>query len=187
LKEAIDKELIKSCLAQDRSAQKKVYTLLLPYLRTVAMRYLRDVSYIKDVLQESFVKVFVHLEQFDQEKAPLRNWAARITINSCLNYNKRIIGIPMETFEPDFHDAGTEPEVLKTLSNEDLLNHLKGMPEGYFEVFNLNIIDGFKHDEIAKMLGISADLSRQRLSRARLWLKQNIIKVNKSEIETKEF
>ena len=172
----INDHLIKSCIAQDRIAQKQLYELLLPYLRAVANRYLRDTSYIKDVLQTSFVKVFQHIEKYDPSKAPLNKWAAKIVVNCCFNYNDRVIGIPKEEFNIDQHELVDRPKVIQDLSDEHLLFILKQMPKGYFEVFNLFIIDGYKHDEIAEMLKITEALSRKRLSRARAWLKKTFHK-----------
>ena len=172
----IDDHLIKSCIGQDRIAQKQLYELLLPYLRAVANRYLRDTSYIKDVLQTSFVKVFQNLEKYDPDKAPLNKWAAKIVVNSCFNYNDRVIGIPKEEFNVDQHELVDKPEIIQDLSDEYLLFILKQMPKGYFEVFNLFVIDGYKHDEIAKMLKITEVLSRKRLSRAKAWLKKTFHK-----------
>jgi len=170
----IKNSLIKSCVSQNRNAQKQLYELLLPYLRAVASRYLRDTSYVKDVLQESFVKIFRNMEHYDPNKAPLKQWAAKITINNCLNYNKRVIGLQKEEFIIEKHQTITVSE-LEKWSNEDLLYLLKKMPEQYFEVFNLFVIDGYSHQEIADMLKISEPLSRKRLSRAKSWVKKTFI------------
>lgn len=167
----IDEKLIRSCISNDRTAQKQLYKLLLPYLRAVATRYLRDTSYVKDVMQESFVSIFKRLDTYDKHRAPLKPWTAKITINNCLKYNKRVIGLPKEEFEIEKHQTIFKPFV-ESWSNENLLIILKKMPDGYFEIFNLSIIDGYSHEEIAKMLSINPALSRKRLSRARSWLKK---------------
>lgn len=171
----IDRDLISACISQKREAQKQLYKLLLPYLRAIAYRYLRDTSYLKDALQESYVKIFNELKNYNFDKGTLKHWAARITINTCINYNKRVIGIPNTEFLIDQHEEIALPEVLEKISNENFLFILKQMPEGYFDVFNLFIIDGYAHDEIASILGISVELSRKRLSRARKWLKKTFI------------
>ena len=170
----ISQQLIKSCQAQNRAAQKELYLALLPYLRAVISRYLRDNSYEKDVLQESFVKVFKSISKYDPNKAPLKNWAARIVINTCLNYNERIIGLPAEEFITEAHDTGNEEEVkLDKITDERMLNVLKEMPKGYFEVFNLFVIDEYSHKEIAKILNIAEAVSRKKLSRAKNWLRKS--------------
>jgi len=170
----INEKLIKACRSQDRMAQKQLYELLLPYLRAVASRYLRDTSYAKDVLQESFVKIFKNINRFNINKAPIEKWAAKIVVNTCFNFNDRVIGFTKETFEAGQHDVAYTSTVSHELTDEHLLFILKQLPKGYFEVFNLFVIDEYKHEEIAKILGISEVLSRKRLSRAKEWLKKNI-------------
>lgn len=177
----INLNLIQSCKSQNRLAQKQLYQLLLPYLRAVASRYLRDTSFVKDVLQESFVKIFRYIDRYDPNKAPFDKWAAKIVVNDSLNYNKRVIGTPNEEFDTTKHDIICLPQVMKNLSDEHLLFILKQMPKNYFEVFNLFVIDGYKHDEIAEMLDIAEALSRKRLSRAREWLKKTFRDKNQVE------
>jgi len=76
----------------------------------------------------------------------------------------------------------TSPEVIEKLSTNDLIAWLKRMPEAYYPVFSLSVIDGFSHPEIAEMLNIDAALSRKRLSRARAWLKQEMVRDPKSPL-----
>ncbi len=171
---SVKEKLINACKSQDRMAQKQLYLLLLPYLRAVANRYLRDTSYTKDVLQESFVKIFRSLKNYDPQKAPIKKWAAKIVVNTSINYNERVIGYANVEFDSAQHDVIYTPLVTGELTDENLLSILKQLPKGYFEVFNLFVIDGYKHEEIAQILGISESLSRKRLSRAKEWFKKNI-------------
>ncbi len=170
----IDQQLIKSCQAKNRAAQKELYLALLPYLRAVVSRYLRDNSFEKDALQESFVKIFRSIDKYDPSKSPLKNWAARIVINTCLNYNERVIGLPTEEFIADTHDSQTSAEIkVEEITDERMLDVLKQMPKGYFEIFNLFVIDEYSHKEIAKMLNIAEAVSRKKLSRAKSWLRKS--------------
>ncbi len=169
---SITRDLVKACIANEKQSQKQLYQLLVPYLRAIATRYLRDTSYIKDALQESFVRIFNSLDKYDFDKAPLKKWAAKITINQCLNLNTRVIKMPNEEFIDEQCKEIVMPAVLERLSNEDLLSILKKMPTGYFEIFNLHVIDGYAHKEIATMLNIKKELSRQRLARAKNWIKK---------------
>lgn len=166
----ISKQLISLCIANDRKAQHRLYEQLLPYLRAVANRYLKDTSYAKDVLQESFVKIFKNIEQYNHQKAGFHLWSVRIVINTTINYNNRVIKFSVPTTVDTFANLTTTPKAIQNLSNEDLLTILKQMPNGYFEVFNLFIIDGYKHEEIAEILNISPASSRKKLSRAKKWL-----------------
>ena len=168
----IDHRIIKSCVAQNRGAQKQMYILLLPYLRAISTRYLKDTSYVKDVLQESFVKIFSSIEKYDETKGAIKSWAARIVINCCYNYNERIIGDSTEEFDTEEHNIVCFPELVKDISDHKILSLLKQMPIGYYEVFNLYIIEGYSHEEIANILEINEALSRKRMSRARAWVKK---------------
>lgn len=170
----ISDDLIQSCISQKRNSQKQLYQLLLPYLRAVANRYLRDHSYTKDVLQESFVKVFRNIHSYDSSKAHIKHWAAKITINSCLNYNKRIIGVPNEEFITEKHEVASLKSI-NQWTDQDLLILFKKMPEQYFAVFNLFAIDGYSHQEISEMLKINEALCRKRLSRGKRWLKDTFL------------
>lgn len=169
-------ELIQACKSQNKMAQKQLYKLLRPYLRAIAFRYLRDTSFVNDTLQETFVKVFLGIDKYDSNKASIKQWAARITINVCINYNRRVIGTPSEELVILAHDTPIVPAAYKEMSDEYFLEILKLMPDNYAEVFNLFVIDEFDHQEIAEILGITVELSRKRLSRARSWLKKTFSK-----------
>lgn len=170
----IKTELIQDCIAQSRVAQKQLYSILLPYLNSICMRYLQNDSERKDVLQETFINIFKSLNQYDCGRATFKTWATKICINNCLHNNKKrqknqTLELVFESTEPSVN-----PEILNQLSNEDLLVFLKKMPAAYLDVFNLYIVDGFDHKAIGAMLKIDASLSRQRLTRARNWIKNNM-------------
>jgi RNA polymerase sigma-70 factor (ECF subfamily) len=167
----ISSDLIKACINQERKAQKQLYELLLPYLRAVAERYLRDTSYSKDILQESFIKIFKNIDTHKPQIAPFHQWAARVVINTCINFNQRIIVKSNEELTAIHHSIPISPETIQVISDDYLLFLLKQMPNEYFEVFNLFIIDDYNHQEIAELLTINEALSRKRLSRAKEWLR----------------
>lgn len=166
----VNKKLIEQCKRGNQLKQKELYFMLLPYLRAVCSRYLRNTDLIKDVLQESFIDIFKNLEKYDSQKGAFHKWAVRITINATLKYNQRVNLGKQEEFLVDKHDIIQPSQALEKISDETLLNILKQMPKGNFEVFNLYVIDGYSHKEIARILNISESLSRKKLSRAKSWL-----------------
>jgi RNA polymerase sigma factor (sigma-70 family) len=168
----ISGDLIKACISQERKAQKQLYELLLPYLRAVAERYLRDTSYVKDALQESFIKSFKNINTYKSSIAPFHQWTARVVINTCLNLNQRVSAKAPDELTTEHHNIPITPETMHTIADEHLLFLLKQMPNDYFEVFNLFVIDDYSHQEIAEILNINEALSRKRLSRAKEWLKE---------------
>lgn len=183
----ISPQLIKECKSNNRLSQKALYLQLLPYLRAVCIRYIYHTNSVKDVLQESFILIFKNLNKFDPDKGAFHKWAVTITINATFNYNRRMTLKNQDSFEIDLHDVPQIPVILENLSIEASLQMLKKMPADYFEVFNLYIIDGYDHKEIASMLNINADLSRKRLSRARTWLKKTYGKQTRAGLSDKNF
>lgn len=182
----IEEALIHSCKKNDSNAQKRLYMLLLPYLRAIVNRYLRDTSYEKDALQESFVKIFKTIECYEEQKGALKSWAARITINTCLNLNKRVIGLPTEALESIGHLQPDESKYQLEDRKAVLNKMLKDMPPDFSDVFNLFVIEGYDHKEIAEILSIETALSRKRLSRARVWLRWNEQTINPSKLVKKK-
>jgi len=172
LENGINTALINACASGDRNAQRQLYAVLMPFLNMVCRRYLRDRSEAQDVLQETFVRIFTHIRQYDAGKSSLRTWASRIAINYCLKHNAARQRNATDEYSPLLHDLPVAPEALKNLDNEELLEWLRAMPEAFAQVFNLYVIDGFSHEEIGEMLGIEPALSRQRLSRGRDWLRK---------------
>lgn len=164
----IGDELIEQCVQQDRAAQKQLYHLLLPYLKSVATRYVYSQQILPDCLQDAFVRIFQNLEQYDRSKGEFKSWACRITINTALNLNRKEGRVT--SADPNELVMPVAPDVLEQISGEDLLSLLKRMPDSYFEAFSMHVLDGFEHKEIGDMLGISEGLSRKRVSRARAWI-----------------
>lgn len=163
---------IKGCLEGNQIAQRELYNCLLPYLNAICNRYLKNTSLRHDVLQESFISIFKKIDQYSAELGAFHSWSSRIVINNCLKHNqstKKFIAYKTAQFEKTI-----EPEALSLLGVEDIERFLKSMPEKYYEVFMLFVVDGFEHGQIAEMLGIKVELSRKRLARARIWIQERL-------------
>ncbi|OAV43899.1 RNA polymerase sigma factor [Lewinella sp. 4G2] len=171
----INEQLIKACRANQRQAQRRLYELSLPRLRYLAQRYLTDAEATQDVLQEAYLSIFQHLDQFDGSRSQFSTWAGRITINKCLARNRRApteVCLPPEDIPRQTLDAARN--ALEQLTDLELVTWLKQMPRDYYLVFNLAAVEGYDHPEIARMLSITPAVSRQRLSRARKWVKREL-------------
>ena len=162
----INLQLISLCLSKNREAQRKLYNLLLPYLNVMCKRYLVNETDIKDVLQETFINIFKNLEQFDLQKASFKTWTTKIAINNCLKKNAKNNRNATEELKIDIHDTKVTPDIFENISNEEMLVWLKKMPQNYFEVFNMFVIDELSHDEIAKFLNINSDINKYPSSSA---------------------
>ncbi len=165
--------MIEQCKANNRASQKQLYHMLLPYLSPVCKRYLNDSTFLNDVLQETFILIFTKLHQFDFDKGKFKTWAIKISINCCLKQNQKFARVKeLEQDDLVLRKNSIHPKVLHKYSNDEIMQFLKRMPEQYFQVFNLFVLDGFSHKEIAELLDINDALSRKRLSRAKAWLEK---------------
>lgn len=165
------KRLIKRCKNQEWSAQKELYLLYADEMMSIAIRYANDLSSAKDLVQEAFLVFFKKIDQFDEEKGTLGAWISRILINQSFktfNKNQKMIFSGEEILAEKF---STETSIVEQLEAEDILNLLKELPEGCRAIFNLNVIEGYRHNEIGEMLNITASASRSQLTRAKKLLR----------------
>ena len=137
----------------------------------VSYRYLRDEADSKDVLMMAFTRVFANLVNFsDRGEGSLQAWIRRIVVNESLMWLRRRNNFSLvesgETAEVvDLNELGVLPA-------EDIVRFIHALPDGYRTVFNLNVIEGYDHKEIAELLGITEGTSRSQLSKARFALKK---------------
>lgn len=168
----IPNDIILKCKALDSNAQKAVYVTLLPYLNSVCKRYLFNVNNRNDALQEAFIKIFTKIEQYNPEKGSFKSWSTKIAINCCLQLSIKEASRNEIELSPAEYQIPINPEIIGRLSNEEVIQVLSKMPKEHLQVFNLYVVDGFSHNEIADMLLIKPSLSRKRLARAREWIAQ---------------
>jgi RNA polymerase sigma-70 factor (ECF subfamily) len=152
-----------------REAQRQVYEHLSPKLYRTCKRYLKKEEEIEEVLADAFYTIFTKMDQL-KELGAFEAWARKITVNNCLHQLKRNVN-----FNIYLEDTKTylQPEtaVDTHLEEEDLLNLLKFIPEGCKTIFNLFVIEGYGHKEIAEMLKISEGTSKSQLNVAKTKLK----------------
>ena len=170
-----DKELIERCLANDPKAQEYLYKRFSRSMYGVCLRFARNTLEADDILQEGFIKIFTYLKDFRHEGA-LEGWIRRTIVNTAINYyNSRINDWSETTIEKAEAFHSSAEDILDRISTNDLLKLIQGLPEGYRMVFNLYVIEGYNHQEIAAMLNISENTSKSQLSRARAALQQKIV------------
>lgn len=168
-------EIIHGCLNGKRSAQEALYKMYGGKLYGVCMRYTRNQMEAEDVLQDSFVKVFKNIRSFrDLGENSLFNWMKRIIVNTAINYlrdqKKHRYQADVETIDEIADDNSEDNffDELRTLvSQDEILSLIRNLPEGYRMVFNLFAMEGFSHQEIADMLGVSVNTSKTQLFKAR--------------------
>lgn len=176
-------QIIKGCKANDRKAQNALYHLLADNLMNICYRYSLDISEAKDVLQNTFIKIFTKIDQFDEAKGEIKSWCSRIAVNEALmNKRRRAKYLFKEDTEMQVvHDSMEEPAVYQELGKEEITKIINTLPEGYRVIFNLSVVEGYNHKEIAEMLEISEGTSRSQLQRARKAI-QKVLKKNTSKV-----
>jgi RNA polymerase sigma-70 factor (ECF subfamily) len=173
-------ELIRGCLKKDASCQKEVFNRFAGRMLGVCNRYARNSADAEDILQDAFIKVFDKIYQFKSEGS-FEGWIRRIVVNTALKkyslrrYDKEVVGYEVK----DRDEEGMEPSAYSHLSQKDILDLVNQLPDGYRLIFNLYVIEGFQHEEIAEMLGIQPGTSRSQLVKARGMLQKQIIQLQK--------
>ena len=170
-----ERTLVDGCRNQDRAAQRLLYERFAGKLFAVCKRYIKDPDEAADVLQDSFVKVFRHMDQFRFE-CPLEAWLKRIAINTALKHLRK--NKPFEHMTDVDEVANFLPQnadVLPTLNYQYLLQLVQQLPTGCRTVFNLYAIEGYTHPEIAALMGISEGTSKSQFFRARGLLQQKLL------------
>lgn len=172
-----EKSLIENAIDNNREAQKLLFEQHSPKMLGVCRQYVKDIHHAEDLLLQGFLKVFTNLHKFKHEGS-FEGWIRRIMVNTCISYlrKKNVVDLSDEDFV--FNDVATDN--LENTAVEDIQKLLDKLPDGYKMVFNLYAIEGYKHSEIAKELGISESTSKSQLFKARKLLQQNYIKMNKT-------
>lgn len=173
-------ELIIGCIREEASCQRAVFERYASRMLGVCHRYARNSADAEDILQDSFIKVFSKIRQFKFEGS-FEGWIRRIVVNTAIKkysltrYDKEITGYEVsESMQP-----AADPTAYGHLTEKDLLALINKLPDGYRLIFNLYVIEGFQHDEIAAMLGIQAGTSRSQLVKARTMLQKQILELQK--------
>lgn len=170
-------EWVNGCMANDRYSQKMFYTHFFGYGMSVCLRYTRDREEATEVLNEGFLKVFTKLRMYDPEKS-MKAWIRRIMINTAIDYyrsNKR-----HERGSEQLENAlevSSQENMISSLSYKEIIAEIQHLSPAYRAVFNMYVIDGFNHEEIAGKLDISVGTSKSNLSRARGILKKRLAKL----------
>ena len=175
-----DEQLIQACIQQHAASQKEVFIRYSSKMLGVCNRYARNTADAQDILQEAFIKVFNKMHQFKFEGS-FEGWIRRIVVNTALKkYTLNRYKHEVNGYELKEQDETTiEPSAYSHLSQKEIIALINKLPEGYKLVFNLHVIEGYPHEEIATMLGIQPSTSRSQLVKARNMLQKQIIDIQK--------
>lgn len=177
-----DSDLIKGSIDGNRHIQELLYKKFSGKMYGVCLRYAGNESDANDIMQDGFIKVFNNLEKFRADGS-FEGWIRRIIVNTSIEYfrrKKKTFNIT-ETQENYIED--TSLDALDVLATKDLMHIINELPPGYKMVFNMHIIEGYSHKEIADTLGITEGTSKSQLARAKGVLRKIIEdRVNPSDL-----
>ena len=170
-----ENELVSRCQKGDERGFKLLVDRYGPKLMAIAFRYSADRFTAEDILQEALIKVFRKIPDYTG-KGSFEGWLKRIVVTTALNHYKKTQS-RRESFQREelvYEDEG-QVSTLDQLSADELMKEISSLPEGYRMVFNLFIVEGYDHREIAGMLGISEGTSRSQLAKAKKKLATRLV------------
>ncbi|PSR13111.1 MAG: RNA polymerase subunit sigma-70 [Bacteroidetes bacterium] len=172
-----EQELITGCQHADPLAQRALYECYAPTMLGVCRRYLSRTEDAEDVLVESFCKVFEHLDQYSGNGS-FEGWIRRIVVNESLMFLRKKHALRNAYEIQEHFDLRSDENIVAELAAQDILFLLDQLPNGYRTVFNLYVVEGYKHREIADLLEISINTSKSQLILAKKRLQQLLLERN---------
>ncbi len=174
-------EIIELCKENDRKAQRTLYDLFSKKMFVVCLRYSSDYSDAEDMLQEGFIKIFKKIDKYNHSGS-FPAWMSRLISNNCIDIIRKKPNLYAIT---EGHENTLETyntNAIDKLIGEDIVNLIQSLPTGYRTIFNMYVVEGYSHKEIAEKLDISAGTSKSQLNRARKVLQKKLeeIKVYES-------
>jgi len=169
-----DEQIIRGCCKKNKKAQKMLYDKYASVMLGICIRYAQNRAEAEDILQEGFVKVFLNIKQY-MGKGSFEGWMRQIMVNTALtNYRNNLKHYyhndVTEIAESKIDDVSYDGE----FTQEELLQIINELPEGYRMVFNLYAVEGYKHKEIAEMLDIDESTSKSQFSRGKKLIQQKL-------------
>ena len=167
-------EWIEGAKRGERRSQKAIYDLLSAKMFAVCLRYMGDRDAAEDILQDGFVTLFSKLDSYSGEGS-FEGWARKIFVNTALMSLRKKDALKMsEDVSVAWNITSDDPTAIQRIGYADLLKMIAALPPGFRTVFNMYVIEGYSHKEIAEALGISETTSRSQLQRARTLLQTKV-------------
>jgi RNA polymerase sigma-70 factor (ECF subfamily) len=173
-----DITLVNGCKANNRKAQEQLYKQFYGPMQAICMRYVRHSEDALEILQMGFMKVFKNIDRFQFEKASLYTWIRTIMVNTAIDFLRQ--KQPFQDIEAtsQLNVPEVQSEALGRLSAQEILKLVRDLPPATQTVFNLYVMEGYMHKEIALLLQISEGTSKWHLSEARRLLQKRIFSLN---------
>jgi len=172
-----EKKLIELLKKNSESAFVELYNKYSSVLFGICLRYSKEQTEAEDILQESFIRIYKNIGSFKSEGS-LEGWLKRIVVNVSINhYRKKIKENTVSSDDEVIYEESVPENVFSELTSKELVKLIQLLPEGYRIVFNLYAIEGFKHNEIAEMMGFTESTSKTQLMKAKKMLQQYVFKL----------
>lgn len=171
----MDKSILKKCLAGNADAFRELYDMYKSPWYMIALRYVRNASDAQDILQNSLIKIYQNLKNFDNKKGHFSSWSNTIVVNESIQFLRSVkkIRIHLE-LNDDILNIEEEMESVETVDAEVITKIIQNLPDGYRVVFNLYAIEGYSHAEIADILGVTENTSKSQYYKAKKFLKNKL-------------
>jgi len=166
-------KIIAGCVKGDRESQRRLYELYYSKMMGVCVRYASNREEAKDLLHDGFLKIFDHIKKFNHTGS-FEGWVRRIMINTTIDHfrkNKHVFLKDTNEFQ-NIENEEPDLDILSQLRTEDILKAVQKLSPAYRAVFNLYVIEGYTHKEVAEELGISIGTSKSNLAKAKNNLKK---------------
>lgn len=147
---------------EDPSAQKALYDKYSSLFYAICLRYIKSQDEAEDVMIESFYKIFSKIHQY-RDQGSFEGWMKRIVVNQALMSIRKNSNLNLHVNIENAYELNERPQAIDKMSHDEILELIQELPVGYRTVFNLYVIEGYKHREIAEKLGISINTSKSQL------------------------
>lgn len=165
--------LARDCKRGNKEAQRKVFEKYYGLMLAICIRYSNNREVARDLLQDGFIKIFEKIEQFD-ESFSFIGWMKRIMVNNAIDHYRKNARNPKEDDEVALINKTSDDDVISDISYNEILKCIQLLPNGYRTIFNMYVIEGYTHKEIADLLGIAEGTSKSQLNKAKAILRKKI-------------
>lgn len=161
-----ESSFVAACVQNERWAQQKLYEVFYPSVMPLCMRYSNNSDDAMDIMHEGFIKIFRNISKY-KVGTSLNSWIKRIMINTAIDHYRKMSRRRTENLDTAYSLSSSDPNVVSHMTVKEIMGCLQKLTPAYRNVFNLYVIEGFSHREIANRMGITESTSRSNLVKAR--------------------
>lgn len=178
------RQIIDGCVRAEKRWQDVLYKKYASLLYGICLRYAKNKMEAEDVLQEVFVKIYTNVKSYHHDGS-FEGWLRRIAVNTSITQYRKNLKHAYQEDVDDLVSRKNDPVEFEDLeyTAEELMLCINKLPPGYKTVFNLYVVEGFMHKEIADMLEIDVNTSKSQLSRAKTYLQRELLELSKTKLQ----